>query len=402
MGIINTCYSAGHVEGNIEVGGLVGFGAGVIASYWDIETSGQLTSFGGKGRTTAEMQMASTFFGWSIGSVWTIDEGKDYPRLWWEEGPGEAPEPQRLSDFLTGAGTENDPYLIYTAEQLNTIGLFPNDWDKHFKLMADIDLAGLTGTDYNFIGIGTDNAFSGVFNGNGRKISNFTYTSTKVILAGLFGYVNGASAQIKNLGLIEPKVHTGTDGWSWGVGALAGWLEEGTITNCYVEGGSVSGNEDIGGLVGSNQDIIANCYANSVVDCNSGGGLVGINWIGEITNCYSAGSISGNEWVGGLAGCNVGTITNCYSAGSVAANDIVGGLVGENWGEIIGSFWDTQTSGQLTSDGGTGKTTAQMQTMSTFTNAGWDFVGETANGTEDIWWILEGQDYPRLWWELIE
>jgi len=31
--------------------------------------------------------------------------------------------------------------------------------------------------------------------------------------------------------------------------------------------------------------------------------------------------------------------------------------------------------------------------------AGWDFVGETANGTEDIWWILEGQDYPRLWWQ---
>jgi len=31
--------------------------------------------------------------------------------------------------------------------------------------------------------------------------------------------------------------------------------------------------------------------------------------------------------------------------------------------------------------------------------AGWDFVDETANGTEDIWWILEGQDYPGLWWE---
>ena len=32
-------------------------------------------------------------------------------------------------------------------------------------------------------------------------------------------------------------------------------------------------------------------------------------------------------------------------------------------------------------------------------DAGWDFVGETANGTEDLWWILEGKDYPRLWWE---
>jgi len=32
-----------------------------------------------------------------------------------------------------------------------------------------------------------------------------------------------------------------------------------------------------------------------------------------------------------------------------------------------------------------------------FLEAGWDFVDETISGTEDIWWILEGQDYPRLW-----
>jgi hypothetical protein len=45
--------------------------------------------------------------------------------------------------------------------------------------------------------------------------------------------------------------------------------------------------------------------------------------------------------------------------------------------------------------------TSLMQTASTFLEAGWDFVDETENGTEDIWWILEGQDYPSLWWELI-
>ncbi len=32
-------------------------------------------------------------------------------------------------------------------------------------------------------------------------------------------------------------------------------------------------------------------------------------------------------------------------------------------------------------------------------HAGWDFVGVTANGTQDIWRIDEGKDYPRLWWE---
>ena len=41
------------------------------------------------------------------------------------------------------------------------------------------------------------------------------------------------------------------------------------------------------------------------------------------------------------------------------------------------------------------------KTAATFLDTGWDFLNETANGTDDIWWILEGQDYPRLWWELI-
>ena len=58
-----------------------------------------------------------------------------------------------------------------------------------------------------------------------------------------------------------------------------------------------------------------------------------------------------------------------------------------------------ETSKQDTSDGGTGKTTEEMQMVSTFLEVGWDFVDETENGTDDIWWILEGQDYPRLWWE---
>jgi len=60
-----------------------------------------------------------------------------------------------------------------------------------------------------------------------------------------------------------------------------------------------------------------------------------------------------------------------------------------------------ETSGQATSAGGTGKRTAEMQMAGTFAEAGWDFVGETANGTEDIWAICEGVDYPHLAWEFV-
>ena len=68
-------------------------------------------------------------------------------------------------------------------------------------------------------------------------------------------------------------------------------------------------------------------------------------------------------------------------------------------GNISSSFWDMETSGRVTSAGGTGLTTVEMQDIDSFLNAGWDFMDETRNGTEDIWWILGGQDYPRLWWE---
>jgi len=47
------------------------------------------------------------------------------------------------------------------------------------------------------------------------------------------------------------------------------------------------------------------------------------------------------------------------------------------------------------------KIDAMEKTFDTFLDAGWDFMDETANGTDYIWGILEGQNYPRLWWELI-
>jgi hypothetical protein len=46
-----------------------------------------------------------------------------------------------------------------------------------------------------------------------------------------------------------------------------------------------------------------------------------------------------------------------------------------------------------------GETTANMQTQTTFTDAGWDFTGETANGTEDIWTTSDELDYPRFVWQ---
>jgi hypothetical protein len=323
-----------------------------------------------------------------------------------------------------GMGEPNAPYLIYTAEQMNAIGAEPNDWDKHFKLMADIDLSAYAGTDFNIVGYWEDprdnKPFTGVFEGNGHTISNFSYTSTDENYIGLFGCVS-LQGQIKDLGLLDPNIDAGTGDY---VGSLIGRLYMGTITGCYVEGGSVSGDENVGGLVGAHGSTpeppspfpppytISNCSSTSSVrGTKSVGGLVGANYQGFVTNCYAMGTVSGKEIVGGLVGQSGdwgidpgwgSKVLNCFSTGLVSGEYNIGGLVGDNLkGEITNSFWDIETSGQSTSDGGTGKTTTEMQTAGTFLDAGWDFVDETANGTDDIWWILEGQDYPRLWWELI-
>jgi hypothetical protein len=321
-----------------------------------------------------------------------------------------------------GTGEPNDPYLIYTAEQMNAIGTNPDHWDRHFKLISDIDLSSYTGTEFNIIGYYASHRdhkpFAGVFDGNGHTISNFSYTSSDANNVGLFGYLHGENAQIKDLGLTNPNVDFGR---RW-IGSLAGWLREGTIAACYIEGGSVSGYEGIGGLVGQNGGNVTNCYSTSTVSGNervgglvgdnSGsitasystgsvngdslvGGLVGVAHQSSITTSYSTGSVNGVSLVGGLVGENEGSITSCYSTGTVSGNRPVGGLVGGNSGSITTSFWDIQTSGQPTSADGTGLTTPEMQDISTYLSEGWDFVDEVINGTCDYWQISAGE-YPRL------
>lgn len=208
-----------------------------------------------------------------------------------------------------GSGTPEDPYQIWDASHMQAIGADANDWDKHFVLMADVDLGAYTGEEFNIIGYyvsySNKKPFAGVFDGNGRTISNFSYTSPGKSYVGVFGYVRGDNAKIKDLGLIEPNVDAGTHGR---VGSLVGGLREATITNCYAERGSVSGNELVGGLVG-------------------------YNYSGTITKCDSSGDVDGNSAIGGLVGCSwdYSTITSCFSSGNVAGNGAVGGLVGFNY-----------------------------------------------------------------------
>ena len=304
-----------------------------------------------------------------------------------------------------GTGEPNDPYLIYTAAHLNALGAEPNDYDKHLKLMADIDLSGhsydraviapdVGGDGYTF----PAPAFTGVFDGNGHAVSNLTITGESYL--GLFGQV-GPGGQVHGLGVVDVNI----TGSYYAIGGLVGDNDLGLITRSYSTG-AVTGYNFVGGLVGYNNygDIAlsySHCSARGTSSGNQGiGGLVGVT-AGSITKSYSTGDVSGQRKVGGLVGRNYqSNITNCYSTGVVSGDSDIGGLVGaSNDGITTASFWDMDASGQSTSAGGTGLTSAEMQTASTFLAAGWDFVDETENGPNDVWKIAEGLDYPRLWWE---
>jgi len=217
--------------------------------------------------------------------------------------------------LLAGSGTNWDPYQIANALDLQNftyaaVGDPSGDSTrgKYFKLMNDIDMTGL-----HWIQIGLNGIFSGNFDGNGKVIRNFTFTSNA---AGLFGTIAGAS--IVNLGLENCNV-AGT----MSTGGLVSFVYDNSyISNCYVTG-SIKGQTHTGGLIG-----VAHCT--------------------HISNCYFSGNIEvtnqGSYGVGGLVGGFRGVcggdgsyyhsiISNCYVTGKVSAVSAylkydVGGVVG--------------------------------------------------------------------------
>ena len=207
----------------------------------------------------------------------------------------------------------------------NSSGINGIDKGVNFVLDNDIDMSSVS----NFVGIAN---FKGNFYGNGHVIKNL-----KISESGSGGYVGLFKAldygTVQDLGLENVTITTNN---SYGytprqmtVGALVGELCMGKIENCYVSGGTISGNATyMGGLVGSNKwngSTISDCWANVTVNKTSYskdkigavGGLVAISG-GSISNSYSLGDVnSAYGYVGGFVGIATGTISNSFSTGNV-------------------------------------------------------------------------------------
>lgn len=288
-----------------------------------------------------------------------------------------------------GSGTAEDPYRIYTAEDLQGATK-----SGYYKVMNDIDLTSWINENSPIEGwraIGRNSSLATYIDGDNHKITGL-WTNTTEPYNGLFssynaGYIknftvsvadgkkvkggeyNGiligriANCEIVNchiLGEAEGANNTGglagysvqtkildsdvkgkVTGSRENVGGLTAYAENCEVENCFVEGTVTSTTKDncyVGGLIGAalNHGTINKCYSNTNVSASGTGecgGLVGHN-DNVVTSCYSSGSVtSTGDYTGGLVGLG-GNITNCYSTANVSGNLYSAGLVAYTYGKI--------------------------------------------------------------------
>jgi hypothetical protein len=440
-GTVSNSYYRGNVTGNASVGGLVGVNSGtVINSYYNCDE----VLINGENIITIGALFGEDFEEWLANDKF-LDVNE---RLSQENGYyliNDVSHFKQLLAFGQNAtlkfrltndldlGDEPSFYIPYLAGEFDGNGHKISNLSFNFGFVSYVGLFGylapggkvtqvgveninITGAEY-VGGLVGDNHFGTVSNcyatgsvtGNrsvgglvGRNydstVSN-SYSSGSVTGEGDVGGLAG-----RNDGTVSNSYSTGTVSGDQNVGGLVGMEWNGAVSNSYSTG-NVTGDGWVGGLVGYNyKGTMSNSYSTGNVTGTWGtGGLVGGN-IGTVSNSYSSGNVIGDKYVGGLVGfMNTGTVSNSYSTGSVTGNDDVGGLLGANWGGTVSnSFWDTETSGQTTSAGGTGKTTAEMKSIATFSGAAWNIIAVANLGSRNpsyMWNIVSGLTYPFLSWQ---
>jgi hypothetical protein len=369
--LLKNCYSTGAVTGSSNYGGLVGANSSTVTNcYWDTESSGNATSAAGTGVTTAQLKSEASLlsWGWNLVVLWDVDAAFNdgYPGL------GVAPEVPVSSTPASVSGK----YQLSTLSHLLWITESTSRWASDFLQTADIDASATAvlndGDGWLPIGNGSTN-FTGSYEGQRYKIDGL-YLNRSDNYNGLFGYASGSSKYLQGINIENAQIKGNT-----GTGAILGYSSAKRLTQCSSHG-HIRGSSYVGGMVGDASGMIMNyCQSSgSVTGGSYVGGLVGnISNSTYLNHSASVASINGSSYVGGIIGMTNYTncyIYRCYAAGSM---NIGGGLIGTNYGgspSVKFSFWDTEASGRSTSQGGgTGATTAQMKTASTYQNAGWNF-----------------------------
>lgn len=230
--------------------------------------------------------------------------------------------------WTRGTGTESDPFLIESAQNLAflayTVGKGFDTYGLHFRLTTDIDLNG--SEDQPWIPIGGQD-----FNGynedgcprrrpnNGINVSDITNFNFK-------GHFDGGEHSISNIYVDNEGKNAGLFGGAQGIDSdHPAVIENVFVTSGYIKGGSA------GGIVGNGSNtLVSRCWNGATIEGSSCGGIVGINAF-KVYNCYNIGEVSGTSEAGGIVGGRwVKEIVECYNEGNVT---------GQSAGGILGSYF---------------------------------------------------------------
>ena len=230
----------------------------------------------------------------------------------------------------SGSGTENDPYLIFYADQLTQVRNFLGKSGVYFKLMSDIDLTdwieeNSPNQGWQPIGV-SSSKFQGIFDGNNHTISNLKIDRPSSSAVGLFGYADGAT--FKNIVIDETTITGNGD-----VGPVCGNASSSTFSNCKVTATINAKGNTVGGIAGSasgtfNNNKVTNTTINGI---DNVGGIVGYTGDATFTSNDVSAMIGGKNQVGGILG---NSSSNCsFDNNIVKCNivgvDNVGGLIGQ-------------------------------------------------------------------------
>ena len=337
------------------------------------------------------------------------------------------------SAFINGTGTEGDPFMIGTCLQLQAI----DNTTGYYELNNSIDC---TDTVNWNAGAGFQEIPSGRLDGNNWTVYGLYFNHTGGNFRGIMSSIAGSGDYVRNIvfengsavfisttqgmGYLTETIGPGghvhdiefrninISGGLLAIGLVAGTGTGGNITRAYADSesfvhvGSNSAGSFIGSIV-SNTNTIRESSSNARISGGSSkGGLVGQGQGGNthIFDSYFNGTVETGSRSGGFIGwqSNFNAVINrSYSAGSVSGSvGSQGAFIGSGSGETIqNSFWDSTTTGQTVPCGSgcsgvPGNTTAEMQSSSMYTNAGWDFI--------NIWNITEFTSYPYHQWNLTE
>ena len=373
---INDCFNIGKLEGTKFVGGIVASAnnkvtiensynvgkinstagskgailatgnASIANAYYITEGCIVNTTYGDKGtelETYEEGTKQANYAGFDFETIWEIQEGKSMPYL---KGMA-VPEKVIIENIDTkfqgeGKGTEEDPYQIKTAEDMNNVRKSPT---TNFKIMNEIDLSEYE----NWEPIQN---FTGKLMGEGNKVSNLTITSGSNV--GLFESL-GETAEVEDI-IFENVNITGSTGYT---GTVAGQTENGSIIKGIKVTGNIGSGNRVGGIVGNSSGKIVGAITKGKVTTTYTstsyiGGIIGYsnNANSEITECINESEVIGKYYVGGIIGYGNGSVTKSYNEGrikieSTASSTYVGGIVGYIYRTNVTTVEDCYNIGEI-------------------------------------------------------